>query len=217
MIEFLQQMLTWYNFIYTAPLLLAAVYLALHVLGAEFGSALGASLGDIAFGPDDDTQPRGAGWWLDFQRFLGVGKLPIMMLGGMLCLSWGILGNTVNYVLVQYNARYVWYLLPISIVFTSTSSFCLTKLFVELLLLVFPTAQEPATAVQDLVGGTAIVLSSHVDGNQGRARATDVHGNAITLFCRCQATEPIHKGDEVILVDYDAAIRIFEVEKLDVS
>ncbi len=215
MIEIAQALFTWYNLIYTLPLLLVALYLVLHLLGSEFGAGVEPTIGDIAFG-DDDLQPAGARWWMSLQRFIHIGDLPFMFLVGSLCISWGILGNTVNHAILQSTGYFVWYLLPLSMAVTLFGSIVITKGITELLVLLFPTAEHPATSLDELVGGTAIVLSGHVDALQGRARAKDADGNAITIFCRTQAGEMLRQGDEVVLVDYHPDARTFDVEKLDV-
>lgn len=216
MVEFVKTLVAWYNVIYTLPLLLMGLYLLLHAIGSEWGHSGEPGFGEIGWDSDETEGSSRDSPLQMLWGFLHVGELPFMMVFGIALLTWGILGNAVNRVLVS-SLGTPRYLLILSVPITLLGSLGLTKLSVEVITHLFPTATHLAISQQELVGRTAIVLSAQVDARQGRARVKDFEGNPITIFCRAHVDDLPKQGDEVLLVDYDPQSRLFEVEKLDVS
>jgi membrane protein implicated in regulation of membrane protease activity len=181
-----------------------------------------ADISDIGLDADDDMDDVN----IDadesilslFLSFIHVKEVPFMMLAGVFLLTWGIVGLTLNYVIVA-NLKTFWapLLIP-SIVVTFVVSILFTKSFAKAISFIAPTAEKGATSIRELVGKTARVISGKVTTKFGQVRLRDDLGHSITVFCKIRAGNEIpEKGDEVLLLEYDDVEKKFEVEKFDVT
>ena len=223
MLDFIKEFFAWYNFIYIVPLILVFFYTLLQFLG--FASHIGghdffADISDIGLDADDDMDDMNIDTddsiLSQILSFIHFKEVPLMMLIVIFFLTWGMVGFTLNHIIVSILKPFWAPLLIPSLVITLVISILFTKLFAKAISLIAPTAGKGATSIRELVGQTARVISGKVTTKFGQARLRDDLGHSITVFCRIRAGNEIPKrGDEVLLLDFDDADRKFEVEKFD--
>ncbi len=78
---------------------------------------------------------------------------------------------------------------------------------------VLPPISTTATRADALVGRQGVVLSPQVDGKYGLVRLRDKGGTSINVFAVVDSEEPIDRDNEVILVGYDSAHKIYTVTR----
>jgi len=221
MLDLLKEIIAPYNFIFTLPIFLVFLYIVLQFVGfhSDGGGIINADIGDIGVGADDDMKVEADGSTLNYVlAFLGVGKVPLTMILIPLLITWGMTGCICNYIITQTRKPPHWPFMLGSIVIAATVGVIIAKLFAGTISIILPTAERGATSKKELIGKTAKVTSGQVTTSFGRARLRDDYGNSISLYCKIQRGKKVpQKGDEVILLDYDAEDRKFDVEKFDVS
>jgi len=223
MLDFIKEIFSWYNFVYTLPLMLMFFYMLLHFLGfASHGHDFWVDVSDIGLDADDDMDDMNidADESILFQilSFVHFKEVPFMMLIAVFFLTWGMLGLTINHAVVIGLKTFWAPLLIPSLVFTFVISILFTKLFAKAMSFIAPTAEKGATSIKELVGRTARVISGQVTTKFGQARLRDDLGHSITVFCKLRSgTEIPKRGDEVLLLEYDDGDRKFEVEKFDIN
>lgn len=146
---------------------------------------------------------------------LGVGTVPLSIVWQTFAVGFGFAGIAANTFYVA-NApdlpvhTLVW-TLPIGLVFGAV----LTRLVAKTLRRVL-TPGAGATSRKDLIGLTAIVVSSKVDGEIGEVRFADKSGHKLWIPVRTMSGQaPISEGDEVVFVDYNADRNMLFVAPLE--
>lgn len=220
MLDFIKDFFAWYNFIYTLPLILVFFYTLLHFLGFAFhtgGHDFWSDISDIGVDVDDDINvDTDESILSQILSFIHFSEVPLMMLIAVFFLTWGMVGFTLNHVIVSGLKTFRAPLIIPSIAITFAISILFTKLFAMAISFVAPTAEKGVTSIRELVGRTARVISGKVTTKFGQARLRDDFGYSITVFCKIrEGSEIPKKGDEVLLLDYDDVDRKFEVQKFD--
>jgi hypothetical protein len=223
MLDFIKEFFAWYNFIYTLPLILVFFYTLLHFLGFAFhtgGHDFWSDISDIGVDTDDDIDDVSVNTdesiLFQILSFIHFSEVPLMMLIAVFFLTWGMVGFTLNHVIVSGLKTFWAPLIIPSLAITFVISILFTKLFAKAISLVAPTAEKGVTSIRELVGQTARVISGKVTTKFGQARLRDDLGHSITVFCKIRAGSEMPKqGDEVLLLDYDEVDRKFEVEIFD--
>ena len=149
----------------------------------------------------------------EFIKLLNPGRiLPVMVLI-VFGVCWSIIGLTMNSQLTRtVDSLAVFWL---SSTTTLVVSCVFTYLFSSLISYVFPEGENDSFNRKQLIGKTAHIISSKVDGNFGRARVRNPHSN-ITLFCKVDQSEPnIKNGEEIVIWKHDQKTRFFLVQKIN--
>jgi hypothetical protein len=76
-----------------------------------------------------------------------------------------------------------------------------------------PPVSTTATRAQAFVGKPGTVTSPFVDDRYGMVHLRDDGGTLISIFATTEDEKPIARGEEVILLSYDAARRRYLVTR----
>jgi membrane protein implicated in regulation of membrane protease activity len=150
---------------------------------------------------------------LSIFAFIGVGKAPlfvvlIILFGTMGILGW-IFNSLIESIVMPYPSLA---LLPVGVVALLGSSVISSRV-TRFIGKVLPPISTTATRADALVGRQGVVLSPQVDGKYGLVRLRDKGGTSINVFAVVDSEEPIDRDNEVILVDYDSAHKIYTVTR----
>ena len=196
-----------------------------HDLAVEHDADLGHDMDhdvdhDVEHDVSHDTGSLPA--WAGALQFLGVGQAPLTMVLLVLMGGFGILGWVMNALILSVSPSYLkfswlpawlaW--LPFVLVlgidlamgawFTSRVAVFIGR--------AVPAFSSTATSVKRLVSRRGHVVSPQVDEKYGQVKLRDTGGTLITVFAVVDPGKPaILRDTEVILVEYDAAKKVFIV------
>lgn len=157
-----------------------------------------------------DVNVRG-GWWIKVLTFFNLGKVPFMILLSFLVLfmwSGNLLGN---YYLGNESLVGCLILLPGIIV----ASLFLTKLCTQPLKYVFSDGHNEFDSNHDLIGRTCMLLLSVEEDKIGQAEVLTKTGAPILLTVKTTAGNQIKRGQQGLVIDYDASSHTYLVEPFD--
>ncbi len=137
-------------------------------------------------------------------EFLGVGKAPLSILLSTVLMVFGVTGL----VMVRFVSP------SIALLVAMIIAPMVTAILARTLGRFMPTAESYVARRGDLVGRMG-VARVRIDGEFGAARVYDDRGELHDVSCR--APEPIAVGESVVVVDWDAERRVFEVASLEAS
>ena len=144
--------------------------------------------------------------------FLGINDVPVTMLMGVFCLSWGVLGllsNQIFAVGIKYPAVYI--LPSVSIAFFG--GFIVTRIMAAIVAKFVPTDETYAVNRFDLVGLPGRTLHS-TDSKIGTIDVKDKYGNVHRIQAKTEeGTDSIPPSTDVIVVDYDDSDKRFIIRK----
>lgn len=143
--------------------------------------------------------------------FIGLGKAPLLVVlliffGAIGILGW-VLNSLVNSTFGDYPGAAFAVILPLSVIVGGLIS-SRTSRFIGRAL---PPISTTATRAQALVGRRGTVVSPFVDEKYGLVRLRDSGGTLLNVFAINQASAPIKRGTEVVLVEYDAKLKRYTV------
>ena len=144
--------------------------------------------------------------------FLGVGKVPIMLLFSIFCLLWGTTGLLANLVfsrVLRVPALYIWPSLCCAFVMAYVTTGKLSQRISR----VIPEVESYGTNEESLVGHSART-AYELGAKAGSAFLLDDQQNRVQVRCRTHDGSTIPRGAEVLLLEYDAQSRIFTVVQL---
>ena len=220
MIEFLKELIVWYNFIFTAPILLVLLYLILQIFGLalDLGGDIDADVGGDV---DVDVDVDSTGIFSAFEHALGfinVGKVPLAVIISTFLMFWGITGYTCNGIIQYSLGSFPSAFIAASCGMALVVGIMATKFLSGIIARLFPEVETYSSSNQTLLGQIAEVVSGQVTPEFGRAKVKDQYGNVLTVYCRIPEGKEVPKrGDEVVLLDYDPSNNKFEVIKADFS
>lgn len=211
----MEQLLLWYNLIFVLPFGLAVLYLLIMSFGIlpidmDFGMDYDVDMDfdhdiDLDHDLDHDVGTDGA---FKALSILGVGKVPLSIIGIAMLLLWGALGwltNNVLETLIQTSHAYA----AISMAVALVGSLLLTSLLSKLLVRFVPTSETYASSFHDLIGQVGTALHD-VDEKFGRVRVLNEHNTLIDVTCVVDSEESsIPEGSKILLYDYDPEERRF--------
>jgi membrane protein implicated in regulation of membrane protease activity len=151
---------------------------------------------------------------LTLLAFLGIGKAPLIVVLLILFSAVGILGWTLNGILHLMLGPYTGVafavVLPAAVIGASWVSAQVTRFIGRAL----PAVSSTATRAQTLVGRRGKVISPFVDQKYGLVHLRNEGGTLMSVFAVAAGTETARRGDEVVLVAYDAQQHRYSVSPL---
>jgi membrane protein implicated in regulation of membrane protease activity len=229
----------WYNLPFTALLALCIVLAGLQLIGlggeadhdadADAGADLDHDVDldhdadldhsvdhdidhDVDHDADHDADGGGA---LAVLAYIGMGKAPLAVVLLILFSSVGILGWVLNSVVSGLLGAYPGIafagVLPVSLIGGGMLSSRVSRLIGRAL----PPVSTTAMRAQALVGRRGTVISPYVDAKYGLVHLRDQGGTLISVFAINPSDLVIKRGNEVVLVSYDAVKRHYTVAPLD--
>ena len=151
---------------------------------------------------------------LAFLTQIGVGRAPLvivlLILFGAAGICGWLLNSLVENVFGVYPAIALAAVLPAAFVAGGIASRRIASFIGGAL----PPVSTTATRSQSLVGRSGVVISPFVDERYGQVHLRDAGGTLISVFVITHAQPPIRRGDEVLLLTYDAAQRRYNVARL---
>jgi membrane protein implicated in regulation of membrane protease activity len=149
--------------------------------------------------------------WHEALSFLGVGRVPFMVIWVTLFLFTGFAGLFVNRVLfVRAAGAYAgWWLVPVlaGALFVGVLA---VRLFSRVAARFVDVGGHGATAKHELTGKIGQVASPMIDGRHGEIRVHDDRGNELLVHgCLRAGDAALRHGTRVILVSYDAGTQLF--------
>jgi hypothetical protein len=138
--------------------------------------------------------------------YLGVGKVPLMILLLILFSTIGLIGWFLNGLAANLFGRYAGFffviVFPVAVASGATITSRTARLFGQLL----PPISTTATRAQAFVGKRGTVISPLVDEKYGMVHLRDAGGTLISVFAIARPDltgAPIKRGEEVLLLSYD--------------
>jgi hypothetical protein len=200
----------WWNLPFLVMLGLCGAFFLLQAIGlfGEGGDHDADVDHDVDADADADAEGDAGGMtagWHEVLGFLGVGRVPFMVVWVTLFLFGGFTGIFLNRVLfVRADGNYRgWWLWPVcgaalAVGLVGVRSF--SRLAARLV----DVGGHGATTKQDLVGKIGVVASQVLDARHGELRVRDDRGNELLLHACLPADEAaLSRGSKVVLVSYD--------------
>lgn len=221
--SFLEFLNHWWNLPFLVMLGLCGVFFALQaigvlgLLGADADHDIDADAdvdADVDGDADADHDVAGDGMtaaWHDALSFLGVGRVPFMVVWVTLFLFGGFTGIFVNRVLfVRAGGDYRgWWFLLVSLaaLFVGVLG---VRFFSRLAARLVDVGGRGSFAKHELVGKIGVVASHTLDARFGELRVHDDHGNELLLHgCLREGEVSLARGAKVVLVSYDEGKQLF--------
>ncbi len=166
---------------------------------------------DVDHDGDVDHEADSPAATLSVLAFIGLGKAPLLVVlliffGAIGILGW-VLNSLIQGVFGSYPSAAFIAVIPLSVIVGGLIS-SRTSRFIGRAL---PPISTTATRAQALVGRRGTVVSPFVDEKYGLVRLRDSGGTLLNVFAINQAGEPIKRGNEVVLVEYDAKLKRYTV------
>jgi hypothetical protein len=203
----------WWNLPFLVMLGLCGAFFLLQAIGMLGG----AGDHDVDADHDADADADGGGdgaltaGWHEVLAFLGLGRVPFMVVWVTLFLFGGFTGIFVNRVLfVRADGNYRgWWLWPVAGA-ALVVGLVGVRLFSRLAARLVDVGGRGASTKQDLVGKIGVVASPILDARHGELRVHDDRGNELLLHaCLPPEEAALARGAKVVLVSYDEAKELF--------
>ena len=160
---------------------------------------------------DGHVAAEGPSLALQIAHFVGVGRVPISLLGMCLSLTWGMIGLTLNSALrMVFTSPSIFF--PISFFGTAILSLGVTSTFARVVGNLMPKTSTFGTKRAALAGSIGKTLYRLRPGKDGTIRVRDEQGNLIQCAAFTKAKKEIPGSTEVLLIRYSRKRKAFEVE-----
>ncbi len=147
----------------------------------------------------------------DVLAFFGVGRVPFMVVWVVLFLFAGVFGLFFNSFFFMHagGALPPWGF-PASLGLSLAIALVAVRLFSRMAGKLVDVGGKGSTTKNDLAGKIGVVASAKLDARFGEVRVRDDRGNEIMVHARMDPRDAeLVRGDEVILVEYDAGSELF--------
>ena len=148
--------------------------------------------------------------WL---AFIGIGKAPLLVVLLILLMSIGFLGWILNGIAQGIFGFFPSLLLLATGLISIFVGVLITSRITRLIGRALPPVSTTATRAQALVGRPGTVISPFVDNRYGMIHLRDDGGTLISVFATTEDEKPLTRGEEVILLSYDAVQRRYTVTR----
>ncbi|MFL5376783.1 MAG: hypothetical protein ACJ787_02640 [Myxococcales bacterium] len=203
--QFLNQ---WWNLPYLVALGLVGVFFVLQL----FGFAAHAFAGDQEIDLDGDGVPdhdvdtehhfdSGNGTF-SIGAFLGVGRVPFLVVWLTLFIFAGFTGLFLNRVLLGAAGVYRGWFFPLSVAGALGTGVLAVRVAAKAVAKLVDVGGRGASARKDLRGRIGVVASATLDAQFGEIRVRDARGEELIVHGRLDGTEKVlERGAQVVLVD----------------
>jgi hypothetical protein len=203
--QFLNQ---WWNLPYLVALGLVGVFFVLQL----FGFAAHAFAGDQEIDLDGDGVPDhdvDTGHDVDTEQdafsigaFLGVGRVPFLVVWLTLFIFAGFTGLFLNRVLLAGAGAYRGWFFPLSLAGALAVGVLAVRVAAKGVAKLVDVGGRGASARKDLRGRIGVVASATLDAQFGEIRVRDARGEELIVHGRLDGTEKVlERGAQVVLVD----------------
>ena len=215
----------WWNLPYLVMLGLVAVFFALQAVGFAAhatGSEHDADLShvdtdgdhDVDADADHDADPD-ADDGHGIASFLGLGRVPFMVVWLTLFIFTGFSGIFVNRVLQVRAGEYRPWFFPLSLLVSLGAGLVSVRFAAKGVAKLVDTGGRGAAARRELSGCVGVVASPVLDGQFGEIRVRDWQGNELIVHGRLGAGDgPLKQGDRVVLLELENESGLFHVAAL---
>lgn len=195
----MSRLFEWHNLMFALALLIGAVLV--------LGSALGLLSAEASLDAEHDAEHADASGTL--LAALGIGRAPLAVFVITALLAFGAAGVSTDFLLERWVAS------PISrgalaLFAALVSGFVVARGTSKLVARFVPSLESYASAKDELVGTTGVAELS-IARDFGIARVLDGTGTPMKIKCQAYG-EPIAKGSEILVVDYDPERDVYTVE-----
>jgi hypothetical protein len=154
---------------------------------------------------DDADQDEGRGHaGGGFLAALGIGKVPLSIVWQTYAVSFAIAGFAANAAVLSRTGALPTSTLAWSLPLALVAGYAVTRGVAGGIAKVVANPAAEATSRKQLVGHSAVVISSKVDAEFGEVRLTDKTGHVLRVLVRTRAGEKaIREGREVVVVEWD--------------
>lgn len=205
----------WWNLPFLVMLGLCGVFFVLQAIGLLGGDADHDVDADTDVDHDVDGDAAAGGGmtaaWHEALAFLGVGRVPFMVVWVTLFLFGGFSGIFINRVLFvrASGAYHGWWFAAVSLS-SLIVGLASVRLFSGLAARLVDVGGHGAVAKHELEGKVGVVASMTLDDRFGEIRVHDDRGNELLLHGCVRAGEaPLPRGAKVLLVSYDGDKQLF--------
>jgi hypothetical protein len=196
----------WWNLPYLVALGLTGVFFVLQL----FGFAAHAFAGDHEIDLDGDgvpdhdldTGPDGEHEAFSAFAFLGVGRVPFLVVWLTLFIFAGFTGLFLNRVLLAGAGVYRGWFFPLSLAGALGTGVVAVRFAAKGVGKLVDVGGRGASARKDLRGRIGVVASARLDSEFGEIRVRDARGEELIVHGRLDRTEKVlERGAQVVLVD----------------
>jgi hypothetical protein len=191
---------------FTIALLVMLFMAILEVGSLAFGASLSGMLDDAFDGPDTDMPDANPGLLDSFFGWLGVGRVPAMILLAALLLCFGVIGMTLQHLWHGVFNAY----LPSLFVAVIAAPLALfpTRWIGRLVQRFLPKEESDAVSTETFIGKVAIILRGEAaSGRPAEAKLKDQHGSSHYLLVEPDdADARFAAGAEVLIVAKTGAV-----------
>ena len=205
----------WWNLPFLVMLGLCGVFFVLQAIGLLGGDADHDVDADTDVDHDVDGDAAAGGGmtaaWHEALAFLGVGRVPFMVVWVTLFLFGGFSGIFINRVLFvrASGAYHGWWFVAVSLS-SLIVGLASVRLFSGLAARLVDVGGHGAVAKHEMEGKVGVVASMTLDERFGEIRVHDDRGNELLLHGCVRAGEaPLPRGAKVLLVSYDGDKQLF--------
>jgi hypothetical protein len=181
-----------------------------HDVSHEIGHDVGHDVGHGGHDHDHEMGHDDVGFMGRFLSFMGVGRVPLMVLLLTFCATWGVTGLILNQLLAPVLRSGMVYMWP-SLAGAAFVSVMGTSWLARIIGKVMPTTSTTAHARSYFVGRMADARYD-ITADSGAATLRDEHGAFLELPCCVAVDAPaIPAGARVVLREYDPVRQVFIV------
>ncbi len=203
----------WWNLPFLVMLGLCGVFFLLQIaglLGADAEHEADVDH-DVDVDADADADADGGAGWAEVLSFLGVGRVPFMVVWVTLFLFGGFAGIFVNRVLfVRAGGDYRAWWFGLVCLAALVVGVAAVRVFSRLAARLVDVGGRGATSKHELAGKIGVVASPVLDSRHGEIRVHDDRGIELLLHGCLRAGEaPLARGAKVVLVSYDGDKQLF--------
>jgi hypothetical protein len=212
-VGFLTFLNNWWNLPFLVMLGLVGVFYVLQLIGlmGHDGDADADADHDADGDGDHDADGDHDGLWHGTLAFLGVGRVPFMVIWVTFFLFAGFSGLLVNRVIAARDGYPGW-LFVVACAVALVVGTLGVRIFSRLAARFVDVGGRGSVQKHELAGKVGIVASASVDDKFGEIRVRDPHGNEMLVHGRLQPGEPpLPRGTKLVLIDYDPGKELFWV------
>ena len=143
--------------------------------------------------------------------YLGVGRAPLLVTLLLLFGSVGLTGWIFNGLAISVLGTYPVPILACALLVSLGLGSLVSSRIARAIGRTLPPISTTVTSAHAMVGRRGTVISPFVDQRYGMVHLRDSAGTLISVFAITQAAQPIRRGEEVILIDYNPDKHLYTV------